>query len=250
MQSGHAATDFTPVLCSGVGARDGARYPLRLASFRLTPTDLSRGSLGIAAPHSAASTALVRLLSGRIAPAYGELHVLGYDMARPSARAAVRPQVGIAARTARTWPSITIRKLVERAARRSGQRGSDRGLLVAAILDRLTLTPWGDVQFHAAPPLVARRARLAAACVHEPDLLIIDGLFDQLGAGDRAALARAVSELKRDISIVALGSDTDAMMLFCDQLLTLADGRVIGPALLPAAAVHEVSQVPPFDHAR
>jgi ABC-2 type transport system ATP-binding protein len=250
MQSGHAATAFTPVLCSGVGVRDGAGYAIRLASFRLQSPDLGRGALGIVTPHSAASAALVGLLSGRIAPAYGRLRVLDQDLTRASGRLAVRPHVGIASRTSRTWPTVTIRKLTEHAARRSAQRHSDQGLLVAAILDRLALTPWGDVQLRAAPPLVTRRARLAAACVHEPDLLIIDGLFDQLSPLDRAALARTVAELKRDTSIVALGRHADALLLFCEQILTIADGQVVGQISLPPAAMHKITQLPPFDHAR
>jgi ABC-2 type transport system ATP-binding protein len=256
MQSGHAATAFTPVLCAGVGAKSSGRYAVRLASFRLESSGHSRGALGIVTPHCAASTTLAGLLSGRIAPAYGRLSVLDHDLTKPAGRARARAQVGVASRTVRTWPGIGIRGLVERAARRSGQCGSDLGLLVAAILDRLALTPWADVQLSAAPELVGRRARLAAACVHEPDVLIVDGLFDQLPAMDRAALASTVTELKRDTSIIALGQDAGALLLFCDQLLALTAGLVVGPGReprprkLPPAPVHEVTKLPPFDHAR
>src|SRR5580658_7914985 len=99
MQSGHAATAIAPVLCAGVGARDGNRYAIRLASFRLESSGLSRAALGIVTPQPGASAVLVGLLSGRIAPAYGRLRVLGQDMSGPSGRASVRPLIGIAART-------------------------------------------------------------------------------------------------------------------------------------------------------
>lgn len=262
MRSGHAATAFTSVLSAGVGTRDAAGCAIRLASFRLEQSELGRAALGIVTPRSTASAAIVGLLSGRIAPAYGELRVLGRDMATQAGRAAVRRQVGIARRGSWTWPTTTVRKLVEHAARRSaspfavGSAGwpawadaADRTLLVAAILDRLALMPWAEVPLRTAPDLVARRARLAAACVHEPSLLIIDGLFDHLEVRDRAILAGVITELERDMSVVAIERDADSLLLFCDQVITLADGILLGRAS-PLAAMHEISQVAPLDHAR
>ena len=148
MRFGHAATAITPVLFAGVGTRDATGYPIRLASFRLEPSEVGRGVLGIVTPRTALSTtgsattgsaALVGLLSGRLAPSYGRLRVLDHDMTRSSGRVAVRPQVGIAARSSRVWPTFTVRRLIERAARLSGQPNSDRRLMVAAILDRMAL---------------------------------------------------------------------------------------------------------------
>ncbi len=234
MRSGHAATAITPVLLAGVGARDATGYAIRLATFRLEPSELGRAVLGIVTPHSAASAAIARLLSGRLAPAYGELHVLGHDLSTQKGRAAVRSKTGLASRNTRVWPTVTVRRHVEQAVRRSASPCADRRLLVAAILDRLALMPWADVQLRAAPDLVARRARLAAACVHEPSLLIIDGLFDNLEVRDRAILAGVVTEFSRDIPIVAIERDADSLLLFCDQVIVLSDGILLGRAAAPA----------------
>jgi ABC-2 type transport system ATP-binding protein len=250
MRSGHAATAITPVLFAGVGSRDASGYPIRLASFRLESSDNGRAVLGIVMPRSQASAALVGLLSGRRSPAYGRLRLLDQDATTAAGRAAVRPQVGIAARYGRVWPTFTIRRLVEGAARQSGQKGSDRGLMVAAILDRLALTAWADVQLRSAPDRVARRARLAAACVHEPNLLIIDGLLDHLPALDRRVLAGVISDLARDAAIVAIGRDADSLLLCCDQVITGGYGMLLGRAVLPDPAMHEFGRVPPADHAR
>jgi|SRR5215469_12472361 len=242
MRSGHAATAVTPVLFAGVGARDASGYPIRLASFRLEQSDSGYAVLGIATPRARVtgtpgSTALIGLLSGRLAPAYGRLRVLDQDMTTAVGRAAARPQIGIAARGGRVWPTVTIRHLIERAARRSGQKLYDRRLMVAAILDRMALMPWADVPLRSVPDLVSRRARLAAACVHEPSLLVIDGLLDHLPALDRSVLAGVVADLKRDMSIVAVGHDADTLLLCCDQLIVLAGGIVLGRNAIPAPAL-------------
>jgi ABC-2 type transport system ATP-binding protein len=229
MESGHAVTAFAPVHAAGVGVRYDSRWALRMVSFRLDQPDLGSASLGIVAPRSAAAAALLGLLSGRIAPGYGRLRVLGYDTSLPAARAAIRRQTGTASRTARPVGATRIRSLVERAAKRSGQPGSDRHLLVAAILDRLALTPWADVAFGAAPELIARKARLAVACVHQPKLLLIDSLLDHLQPLDRTVLADVIRDLKRDTAVIALGAEAASLGLICDEIITMSGGILLGP---------------------
>ncbi len=243
MESGHAVTAMAPVLSAGVGARYESRWAMRMASFRLDQSDFGSASLGIVTPRSAAASTLVGLLSGRIAPGYGSLRVLGHDMTLAAGRAAVGRQTGIASRTSRPMPAVRIRGLVERAAKRSGQPGDDRFLLVAAILDRLALTAWSDVAFGAAPELIARKARLALACVHQPKLLIIEGLLDHLQPLDRTVLADVIRDLERDTAVVALGSDAEALSLVCDRVIELADGILTG-CRPPTARDAEVTAEP------
>jgi ABC-2 type transport system ATP-binding protein len=243
VQSGPAVTAVAPVTSAGVGIHHPGGWALRLASFRLVRSDVGSAALGILTARSAASSAVVDLLSGRVAPSYGNLRVLGYDMGAASGRAAVRRQVGTASRSARPMPSVSVRRLVERAARRSVQPGSDRSLLVAAILDRLALMPWSEVPLGAVPDLIARKAGLAAACVHQPKLLIIDGLLDHLAPRDLAVLADAISGLERDTALIALGSERDALLLVSDEVITLTDGILIGRRSAALPGLHIPAQL-------
>jgi ABC-type branched-subunit amino acid transport system ATPase component len=75
--------------------------------------------------------------------------------------------------------------------------------------------------------VIARRARLAAAAVHEPELLLLDGLLDGLGPRDAASVADSIRDLGRDTAIIAIGGDAAALALACDEVLTLADGIIV-----------------------
>jgi ABC-type branched-subunit amino acid transport system ATPase component len=99
--------------------------------------------------------------------------------------------------------------------------------LAASIMDRLCLTPWADVPLRGVPAVIGRRARLAAASVHEPELLLIDGLLDDLGPRDMASVVAGIRDLGRDTSIIAFGRDRAALALACGEVLTLADGIII-----------------------
>jgi len=200
---------------------------LRAASFRTGAPLSGRTVTGIAAPHPAAAGAVVDLLSGATAPAYGELRVLGEDLTTPAGRAAVRQRIGVARRSTGLQRAFRLRGAVEHAARLAGLAAADREMLTAGILDRLALTPWARVPLRAAPPAVERRARLAAAAVHEPDLLLLDRLLDDLRPRDAADVAAAVRDLGRDTAIITTGAEPDLLWLACDEVLTLADGVIV-----------------------
>jgi ABC-2 type transport system ATP-binding protein len=225
--SGHAVMGPDPVLAAGVGVRRGRGWAVRAASFRIGPPVPGRSALGILIDHPAQSAALVDLLAGVARPAYGELRVLGHDMATIRGRAAVRRRVGVARRNARPLPGMRIRGLVEHSARIARPDRRDRHALAAAILDRLSLMPWAEVQLRAAPEAIARRARLAAAAVHQPELLLLDGLLDGLAPREVTVLADAIRDLSRDSGILLTGSDSAALELACDDVLALTDGVLI-----------------------
>ena len=215
------------MLAAGVGIRHGWTWVLRAASFRLETPLAGRPAVGIAITRATARSAVVDLLGGLARPAYGELRVLGQDLTTPQGRAAVRRYVGIARASARPQPGRRVRGLVGHAARLANLPGRDCDVLAAAILDRLALTPWADVPVRAAPAVIARRAKLAAAAVHEPELLLIDGLLDGLCPRDTASVAHSIRDLGRDTAIIATGGDAAALALACDEVLTLADGIIV-----------------------
>jgi ABC-2 type transport system ATP-binding protein len=155
--------------------------------------------------------------------------VLGEDLTTARGRSAVRGRVGVARRIARPQPTFRVRGLVEHAARLSRLPGRDRDPLAAAIVDRLGLTPWADVPLRTAPDVICRRARLAAAAVHQPDLLLIDGMLDDLAPAQTAEMADAIRDLGKDTAIVAVGRDAAALALACTDVLTMADGILVRP---------------------
>ncbi len=224
MRSSDGTTVTSPVLAAGVGVRHGWSWVLRAASFRMDGPAAGGAAIGIVTSRPAAGSAVVDLLAGNARPAHGELRVLGRDLTTAGGRAAIRHQVGVARRSGWAQPGVRVRGLVEHAARLAKLPSSNRDPLTAAILDRLALTPWADVPVRSAPVAVIRRARLAAAAVHEPDLLLLDCLLDDLSAPEAASIAEGVRDLARDTAIVAAGCDGAALDLACDQVLTLADG--------------------------
>ena len=87
--------------------------------------------------------------------------------------------------------------------------------------------PWAEVPLRAAPDAIVRRARLAAAAVHQPELILLDGLLDGLAVREARALAEVIRELSRDSGILIAGCDDSALELACDEVLVLTDGVLV-----------------------
>jgi ABC-type multidrug transport system ATPase subunit len=216
-----------PVIAAGIGLRLRRGFAVRAASFRLGATEPGRSVLGIQISQPAQATAIIDLLAGVARPAYGELRVLGHDMATVRGRAAVRRRVGVARGTARSLPWLRVRGLVVHGARLARHGETDRQLLAAAVLDELGLAPWADVPLRAVPEAVQRRARLAAAAAAQPELLLLDGLLDGLELREITALAADIRALSQDTGVVLAGCDSEALTLACDEVLVLTDGVAV-----------------------
>ena len=111
-------------------------------------------------------------------------------MGTADGRAAVRSTLGSRAGPPGRGLPYRVRGLIEHAARLARLPGCDYHLLTASIIDRLALSAWADVQLRSLPDPVLRRTRLAAAAVHEPNLLILDSLLDDLAAAGCGSAGR------------------------------------------------------------
>ncbi len=227
MRTAHAVMAADPVHAAGIGVRRHGRWAVRAASFRIGPPIPGKSALGITTTQPAVGSALVDVLAGASKLAYGELRVLGFDLATARGRHAVRSRVGVARRNSRLLPGIRVRGLLEHAARLAGPGSGDREALAAAIMDRLALRPWAEVPVRLVPDAVGRRARLAAATVHQPELLLADRLLDGLSLRDASSLADVISDLGRDTAILLTGRDGQALALACGEVLVMTDGVLV-----------------------
>ncbi len=236
----HAIVAPDPVLAAGIGLRRGRGWAVRSASFRVAAPVPGKSALGMLVDSPATASAVVDLLAGVARPAYGELRVLGHDMRTIRGRTSVRRRVGVARSAAIPMPAPRIRGLVEHAARLARPDRRDRQVLAAAILDRLGLLPWAEVPLRSAPDSIARRARLAAAAVHQPELLLIDSLMDRLPKRDVALLADSIRDLSRDSGVLVVGCDSAGLAAACDDILVLTDGVLSVPPGPPAPSWTEL----------
>jgi ABC-2 type transport system ATP-binding protein len=181
--------------------------------------------VGLIGPSGSGKTTTIRMITGSLGPTSGTIEVLGkrpdrFD--RPT-----RERIGYMPQLFSLYPDLTVGENVDLVAALYGLIAWRRWRRRRAVLQLLSL--W-DVRGRRASQLsggMKRRLELAAAIVHEPDLLILD----EPTAGIDPLLRRTVwDEIHRlrDRGVTAIVTTqyvTEAEE--CDRVALMSEGRLI-----------------------
>jgi ABC-2 type transport system ATP-binding protein len=149
---------------SGVSKWYGSVVAVNDISFDVKP-----GITGLLGPNGAGKTTLLHMMVGLAKPSKGEIHVLGES---PRGNTDLYRRIGVMSAHEAVYGFLTGRELVELAAKLQGVRGIKEHADWA--IEQVHLT---DVQHRALGTYsrgMRQRMRLAAALVHDPEVLILD----------------------------------------------------------------------------
>jgi ABC-2 type transport system ATP-binding protein len=188
--------------------------------------EIPTGSItGVIGPSGSGKTTTIRMMTGSLAPTEGKVQVLGEPPGRFRRR--TRERIGYMPQQFSLYPDLTVGENVDFAAAMYGLVLWRRWRRKRAVVQLLDL--W-SVRGRRAGHLsggMKRRLELAAALVHDPDLLILD----EPTAGIDPLLRRTVwDELhrRRDNGVTAVVTTqyvTEAEE--CDLVALIAEGRLI-----------------------
>ncbi|HSJ29550.1 MAG TPA: ABC transporter ATP-binding protein [Acidimicrobiia bacterium] len=191
-------------------------------AFDLT---VPKGSiLGLIGPSGAGKTTAVRLLTGLLAPDDGEVRVFGED---PTGFSPVtRQRLGYLPQDSALYPTLTIAENLSFFAAQYGLTGRARRRRVAAVLDLVDLTDTAGRRLSEASGGMRRRAGLAAALVHEPELLFLDEPTAGLDPILRHALWNGFDALRNEGVTLVVTTQYVGEASRCDEIVLLSDGAV------------------------
>jgi branched-chain amino acid transport system ATP-binding protein len=207
--------------------------------------DVSSGELhAIIGPNGAGKTTLISQLTGQLLPHSGSILLAGRDITRvPTHR---RSALGLARSFQITslLPDFTASDNVAMAAQAHdghsfyfwGNARKEKHLRAAAqsALDRVGLGHRADVTVSRLSHGEQRELELAVALATRPQLLLLDEPMAGLGATESARMVRLLQELRREVTIVLVEHDMDAVFALADRISVLVYGRVIASDV-PAA---------------
>ncbi|MEK6278460.1 MAG: ATP-binding cassette domain-containing protein [Actinomycetota bacterium] len=195
---------------------------------------------GFLGPNGAGKTTMVRMLTTLLLPTGGRATVAGHDVVREAP--AVRRAIGVALQEAALDPLMTGRELIRLQAtlhaipRDEGRRRAD------SLLERVDLTDAADRRIGTYSGGMQRRVDLAAALVHEPQVLFLDEPTTGLDPVSRKGIWEEVTSLNREGTTVFL---TTQYLEEADQLANrvgiIDNGRIVAegtPGQLKAEVGH------------
>ena len=207
--------------------------------------DVAKGELhAIIGPNGAGKTTLISQLTGQLPPHSGTIHFAGADITRlPAFR---RSALGLARSFQITslLPDFTASDNVALAAQAHdghsfhfwGNARKESGLRNAALaaLKRVGLEHRADVVVSRLSHGEQRELELAVALATKPQLLLLDEPMAGLGTTESARMVKLLQELRREVTIVLVEHDMDAVFALADRITVLVYGRVIASDV-PAA---------------
>jgi branched-chain amino acid transport system ATP-binding protein len=207
--------------------------------------DVARGELhAIIGPNGAGKTTLISQLTGQLLPNSGTIHFAGRDITGlPAYR---RSALGLARSFQITslLPDFTALDNVALAAQAHdghsfyfwGNARKEKYLrqTARAALARVGLEHRADVVVSKLSHGEQRELELAVALATSPQLLLLDEPMAGLGITESARMVTLLQKLRREVTIVLVEHDMDAVFALADRITVLVYGRVIASGT-PAA---------------
>jgi branched-chain amino acid transport system ATP-binding protein len=212
--------------------------------------DIAKGELhAIIGPNGAGKTTLITQLTGQLQPNSGTIHFGGQDITRlPAYR---RSALGLARSFQITslLKDFTAADNVALAAQAHdghsfyfwGNARKEKHLREAArtALARVGLERRADVMVSELSHGEQRELELAVALATRPQLLLLDEPMAGLGVSESARMVELLKELRREVTIILVEHDMEAVFALADRITVLVYGRVIACDVPAAIRVNE-----------
>jgi branched-chain amino acid transport system ATP-binding protein len=212
--------------------------------------DVARGELhAIIGPNGAGKTTLISQLIGQLRPSAGTIRFAGQDVTHLPAWK--RSHLGLARSfqitsllanfTAADNVALAAQARDGHSFRFFGNARKEKGLreTAQAALARVGLADRADVVASRLSHGEQRELELAVALATRPQLLLLDEPMAGLGATESARMVKLLADLRKEVTIVLVEHDMNAVFALADRITVLVYGRVIASDVPAAIRVNE-----------
>ncbi|HEY6753527.1 MAG TPA: ABC transporter ATP-binding protein [Pseudolabrys sp.] len=188
-------------------------------------------------PNGAGKTTLIAQLSGQLTPDSGRIHFAGSDITGVPMHA--RSALGLARSFQITSLFLDLSVLDNAAlavqARaghsfhfwRNARREPELRDPARAALDRVGLSARADLPASALSHGEHRQLELAMALASRPRMLLLDEPMAGLGPEESARMVSMLRDLKKELTVLLVEHDMEAVFALADRITVLVYGRVI-----------------------
>lgn len=186
---------------------------------------VTRGEIfGFLGPNGAGKTTTIKMLTGLIAPTSGRATILGKEIPSPEAMGSV----GFLPENPYVYPYLTPREFVSLCGRLNGMSGAKLKKAVEAVIDRVGIAYAMDRPVRNLSKGMLQRTGLAAALVHDPELLILDEPMSGLDpVGRKEVRDLIVEEAQANKTIFFSSHILSDVEMLCDAVCILRKGEVV-----------------------
>jgi branched-chain amino acid transport system ATP-binding protein len=227
------------------------RFGGLLASDQIS-LEVPSGELhAIIGPNGAGKTTLIGQLTGELASDAGVIHFDGRDITTLPVHRRSRLGLARSFQVTSVFSDFTALDNVALAVQahaghsfrfwRNARREPALREPARAALERLSLAHRTDVVVSQLSHGEHRQLEIAMALATRPRMLLLDEPMAGMGPEESARMVRMLRELKRQLTVLLIEHDIEAVFALADRITVLVNGRVIASG--PPAAIRANAQV-------
>ncbi len=211
--------------------------------------EVRRGEIfGLLGPNGAGKTTTFRMLCGLLAPSAGQLHVAGADVLH--APASARARLGYVAQKFSLYGPLSVLENLEFFASAYGLRGERRRARIAWATQQFELGDHLRAVSSQLPGGYKQRLAMAAALLHEPEILFLDEPTSGADPLARRAFWRRITALAEQGVTIIVTTHFMQEAEYCDRVAIMDSGQVLSqgsPAELRERARTEARPEPSME---
>jgi len=187
--------------------------------------DVRPGELfGLLGPNGAGKTTTVKILLGLTHPTSGDARILGVPSRSPESRR----RVGYLPEGHRFPGYLTARETLTIFGRMSGMTSAALKSRIDPLLERVGIAAWRDVRVKKFSKGMTQRLGLAAALVHDPEVLLLDEPTDGVDPVGRREIRDLLrEEAARGRAVLVNSHLLSEIEVTCDRVAVLRSGRIV-----------------------
>jgi ABC-2 type transport system ATP-binding protein len=213
--------------------------------------EVRRGQIfGLLGPNGAGKTTTFRMLCGLLAPTAGQLRVAGADVR--DAQASARARLGYVAQKFSLYGPLSVLENLEFFASAYGLRGQRRRERIDWATQQFQLGEHLRAMSSQLPGGYKQRLAMAAALLHEPEILFLDEPTSGADPLVRRAFWRRISALAEQGVTIIVTTHFMQEAEYCDRVAIMDSGQVLSqgsPAELRERARTEARPEPSMEDA-
>jgi ABC-2 type transport system ATP-binding protein len=185
-----------------------------------------RGEIfGLLGPNGAGKTTTFRMLCGLLSATQGKLRLAGVDLDR--SRASARERLGYVAQKFSLYGILSVVENLEFFASAYGLRGARRRERVTWALDQFDLKQFASASSGELPGGYKQRLAMAAALLHEPEILFLDEPTSGADPFARREFWQRITALAEQGVTIVVTTHFMEEAEYCDQVVILDQGQVL-----------------------
>jgi ABC-2 type transport system ATP-binding protein len=192
--------------------------------------DVRRGEIfGLLGPNGAGKTTTFRMLCGLLPATSGTLRVADMDLRK--ARASARQRIGYVAQKFSLYGALSVTENLEFFASAYGLRGVRKRERIDWVLQQFALAPLARLPSGQLPGGYKQRLAMAAALLHEPEILFLDEPTSGADPLARREFWRRITMLAEQGVTVIITTHFMEEAEYCDRVAILDAGRVLAQGM-------------------